>query len=274
MGGPTYYTCTDQRFKSSEVEEEIIGRLKELGLPIVPQVKLGNNWVFDGAVNGTTMLVEIHGDYWHTRPEVKERDQRKQVWADQNGYLIVTLWENEYQQDPDGALLTVMGHYEAVKDFVAPEDDDTKHGKHGMGQLRRSDYGEWHEAFLAALSQTGIILDACEFADVSRETVRRHRHENPAFDEAFQDARRDAGDRLRRRYHQRAEQQSDRAMEFLLKTLDPDEYRETSRLEVTGEKGGPVKVQLSDTERATRAAAIFDRARTRRAGPATDEVSE
>ncbi len=28
------------------------------------------------------------------------------------------------------------------------------------------------------------------------------------------------------RYHTRAEQQSDRAMEFLLKTLDPDEYGE------------------------------------------------
>ncbi len=110
MGGPTYYTATDQRCESSAVEQEIIRKLQDLGIPVVPQVKLGNNWVFDGAVNGTTIIIEIHGDYWHTRPEVKERDQRKQEWADQNGYLILTIWEAEYHKDPDGALLTIMDH--------------------------------------------------------------------------------------------------------------------------------------------------------------------
>jgi very-short-patch-repair endonuclease len=224
MGGPVYYTATDQRCESSAVEQEIIRKLQDLGIPLVPQVKLGNNWVFDGAINGTTIIVEIHGDYWHERPEVKERDGRKQEWADLNGYLILTIWEREYAADKEGSLLTILEHYEAAKDFIAPDDDDTKHGKHGMDHLRRSDYGEWHEAFLAALAETGIILDACEFANVNRETVRRHRRENTEFNEAFKDARRDAADRLRRRYHTRAEQQSDRAMEFLLKSLDPDEY--------------------------------------------------
>jgi very-short-patch-repair endonuclease len=223
MSAPTYYTCTDQRCEQSQVEQEIVKKLQDLGLPLVPQVKLGNNWVFDGAVNGTQLIIEIHGDYWHTRPEVQERDERKQQWADQNGYLILTIWENEYASDPDAALLTVLEHYESVKIFVPPA-DDPKHGKHGMGELRRSDYGSWREAFLAALAETGIILDACEFAGVNRETVRTHRRQDPAFNEAFRDARRDAADRLRRRYHARAKQQSDRAMEFLLKTLDPDEY--------------------------------------------------
>jgi very-short-patch-repair endonuclease len=223
MGGPVYYSSSDKRCETSAVEEEIVKKLQDLGIPLVPQVKLGNNWVFDGAINGTKILVEVHGDYWHERTEVKERDQRKQEWADQNGYLILTIWEAEYHKDPDGSLMTILEHYEAAKDFVHPA-DDTKHGKHGMGELRRSDYGEWHQAFLAALAETGIILDACEFAGVSRETVRRHRRENTEFNEAFKDARRDAADRLRRRYHTRAEQQSDRAMEFLLKSLDPDEY--------------------------------------------------
>jgi very-short-patch-repair endonuclease len=224
--GPTYYTATDRRCEDSEVEKEIVSKLQGLGIPLVPQVKLGNNWVFDGAVNGTKILVEIHGDYWHNRPEVRERDGRKQEWADQNGYLILTIWENEYQQDPDGALLTILEHYEAVKTFVPAPDaaSHAKHGKHGTDRVRRSDYGDWRDAFLEALSETGIILDACDAVGKSRETVRRHRIEDLDFNEKFKDARRDAADRLRRRYHTRAEQQSDRAMEFLLKNLDPEEY--------------------------------------------------
>lgn len=117
-----------------------------------------------------------------------------------------------------------MERYNAAEQIQSSDDESENHVKHGIGHLRRSDYGEWYEAFLAALAQTGIILDACEFANVSRETVRRHRRENPEFNQAFKDARRDAADRLRRRYQKRAVEQSDRAMEFLLKTLDPDEY--------------------------------------------------
>jgi len=221
MNSPTYFTSTDKRCETSAIEEAIIKQLQDLGIPLVPQVKLGNNWVFDGAIDGTMVLVEVHGEYWHTLPEVQARDARKQQWADQNGYTILTIWEADYQNDPDAALTIVADHYAAIKTFT---DAGDKGGKGGMDHLRRSDYGTWHAAFLAALGQTGIILDACDFAGVHRETVRKHRRDDPAFNEAFKDARRDAADRLRRRYHQRAEQQSDRAMEFLLKTLDPDEY--------------------------------------------------
>lgn len=228
--GPTYYTCTDRRCEQSQVELEIVSRLQDLGIPLVPQVKL-NNWVFDGAINGTKILVEIHGDYWHTRPEVQERDARKQQWADQEGYLILTIWESEYQRVDlqRQVLLTVLAQYEAAKSFVAPV-DDAKHGKHGTDRPRRSDYGDWRDAFLEELSQKGIILDACEVAGVNRETVRRHRREDPAFNDAFLDARRDAADRLRRRYHDRAEKQSDQAMLTLLKNLDPDEYGDKAQL--------------------------------------------
>jgi very-short-patch-repair endonuclease len=226
MSAPTYYTCTDQRCEQSQVEIEIVSKLQAMGVPLVPQVKI-NNWVFDGAIDGTKILVEIHGDYWHTRPEVKERDGRKSVWAMLNGYWILVIWEKEYQTVAlrDLVLSNVLEHYKAVKDL--PTDlgrSNDKHAKHGTDRVRRSDYGDWRDAFLEKLSETGIILDACDAVGKSRETVRRHRIEDSSFNEAFKNARRDAADRLRRRYHNRAEQQSDRAMEFLLKNMDPEEY--------------------------------------------------
>jgi very-short-patch-repair endonuclease len=263
----TYYTCTDQRCEQSQVEQEIVSRLQALGLPLVPQVKLGNNWVFDGAVNGTRIIVEIHGDYWHTRPEVQERDARKQEWADANGYLILTIWETEYREDPDGSLLTIMEHYEAAKAFAMPAEGD----KSNTPSVPSSVYGDWRDRFLAVLAETGIVREACIAAGVSRKTAYQYRADDLAFADEWRFALQDAADVALVEYRKRALQQSDRAMEFFLKSRDPESYRETSRLEVTGENGGPIDIQLTDGERAHRVAALFAAARARRAGSAPDE---
>lgn len=98
-----------------------------------------------------------------------------------------------------------------------------KHANHAGDAARRSHYGDWRDAFLTGLSVTGILLDGCEAGGVSYETVRRHRREDAAFDQAVKDARKEAADRLKRTYARRAEQQSDRAMEYMLRLLDPEE---------------------------------------------------
>jgi very-short-patch-repair endonuclease len=273
MSDPIYHTSSDQRCKSSEIEKQIIGKLQGLGIPVVEQVKF-NTWVFDGAINGTKILVEIHGDYWHERPEVKERDQRKQEWADQNDYLILTIWEADYRKDADAALLTILEHYEAAKDYVNPAEGDT-HDKHDtLPAIPDKVYGNWRDRFLAVLSERGIVREACIAAGISRNTAYQAGRDDPEFAGLWKLALQDAADLGLAVYRQRGMLISDRALEFFVKSRDPESYRETSRLEVTGENGGPVKVQLSDAERATRAAAIFDRARTRRAGSAADEGVE
>lgn len=218
-----YYTATDQRAAQSEAEERFLARVASAGIPIVPQVKLGQNWVFDGAITGTKILVEYHGDYWHNRPEVVERDARKQAWADAEGYLIITVWERDEQADPDGELARVVSAYEQLQAFAAAEAAAPNHANHAGVKVRRSHYGDWRDAFLDGLSERGILLDGCEAGDVSYETVRRHRRDDPDFDQAVKDARKAAADRLRRTYFRRAEQQSDRAMEYMLRLLDPDE---------------------------------------------------
>lgn len=269
-----YYTCTDQRCEQSQVEQEIIGKLQDLGIPVVPQVKLGQNWVFDGAVNGTRLIIEIHGDYWHTRPEVQERDGRKQQWADQNNYLILVIWEADYRKDPETELLKAMEVYERAKAATELADavmDTLKGDKGDTRSARRSDYGTWRDAFLTKLAETGIVLDACEAADISRKTAYQHRDEDPDFKQDWKLALQDAADRALREYRKRALQQSDRAMEFFIRTRDPEGSAEHSTLEVTGKDGGPIEVQLTDAERVAGVTALLDRARARRAGSAPDE---
>jgi very-short-patch-repair endonuclease len=270
--GPTYYTCTDQRCEQSAVELEIVSRLQALGVPVVPQVKLGQNWVFDGAVNGTRLLIEVHGDYWHTRPEVQERDARKQAWADREGYQIVTIWEAAYQQDPAAALQPAQDAYAQWQAAAALTDALLGTGgdkSNTPAAIAGSVYGDWRDRFLEVLGETGIVREACIAAGVSRKTAYAHRQADEDFAEVWQLALQDAADAALVIYRRRAIQQSDRAMEFFIKSRDPEPYRE--KVELTGKDGGPIDVTvLTEAERARRVAELLDRGRARRAGLAPD----
>jgi very-short-patch-repair endonuclease len=233
---PTYYSCTDQRFNHSAAEDAFIARLQAAGVPVVPGVKLANNWIFDGAVNGTKILVEYHGEYWHNRPEVRERDERKRVWADVEGYEIITVWEADDQQNPDGQVARIVTAHRAAQD-AAEAAAQAKGDKGDTPRRRRTDYGDWRHEFLAALAESGIVLDACEAAGVSRKTAYQHRDEDTNFSLDWKFALQDAADRMLRKYRTRAEQQSDRAMEFFLRTRDPETYAEKAKVEVTGGDG-------------------------------------
>lgn len=234
MSRPTYYTCTDQRCEQSQIELEIISRVLALGVPVVPQVKLGQNWVFDGAVNGTKLLLEIHGDYWHTRPEVQERDGRKQQWAEQNGYTILVIWKADYQRDPDTQLLTAIEVYEHAKAAAAQTEATlftTLGDKGNTPALLCTAYGDWRDRFLTELAECGIVREACIAAGVSRKTAYQHRADDATFAEAWKLALQDAADLALVTYRTRAFQQSDRAMEFFLKSRDPDAFGDRAQLQ-------------------------------------------
>ena len=57
---------------------------------------------------------------------------------------------------------------------------------------------------------------------------------------------------------------------FLLKAHAPEKYREKTSMELTGANGGPV--QISDTERAAKIAAILASAKARKEGDVSDLV--
>ena len=53
------------------------------------------------------LLIEIHGDYWHgpERPKVQKRDVEKAVWAKDNGYHLVIIWEHEIKEQGAWSLV-------------------------------------------------------------------------------------------------------------------------------------------------------------------------
>lgn len=221
-----YYTCTDQRAAQSEAEERFLARVAAAGVPIVPQVKLGQNWVFDAAVNGTRLLIEYHGDYWHNRPEVVERDARKQQWADDEGYLIVTVWERDEQADPDGELARVVDAYAQVQAFAAVEGNTSNTPEPETPPPPRSAYGDWRDRFLEQLAEAGIVREACLAAGVARKTAYVARKADEGFADDWKLALADAADTALATYKRRGFQQSDRAMEFFIKSRDPETFGE------------------------------------------------
>lgn len=216
---PEWFSSSEKKPKKSKFEAEVKRRLKdELGLPLIENIRI-RDWIFDGALNWTSLLIEIDGAYWHgpKRPDNQARDAAKERWAKETGYTILRIAEQDYKANPAAELLKIVAAYVAAPRDGPPhirEKSDTRRG-------RRSDYGSWHDRFLAAFRESGIILDGCEAAGVTRQTVRQHFWGDIAFRKAYMDAKRDAADERRRIRARRAREQSDRLLEAEIVELDP-----------------------------------------------------
>jgi len=58
-------------------------------------------------INGQKKIIELYGDYWHNRPEVKERDKRRLIAYNRYGYETLIIWEHELKQ-PEKVIAKVM----------------------------------------------------------------------------------------------------------------------------------------------------------------------
>lgn len=107
-------------------------------------------------------------------------------------------------------------------------------------------------AFCSALSETCNVGKACKAVDISRQTAYRWREEFPAFAEAWDKAMRIGVTALEDEAHRRAfegidkpivhqgvvmntmKEYSDTLAIFLLKSHNPEKYRENSKVELKG----------------------------------------
>ncbi len=65
-----------------------------LGLPYQSEVPL-SRYSVDFFLPDYNLAIEVNGEYWHTRPEQMERDQRKQEALEQAGIALLVLWDTE-----------------------------------------------------------------------------------------------------------------------------------------------------------------------------------
>ena len=143
-------------------------------------------------------------------------------------------------------------------------------------------------AFCAALAETCNVGRACRAVGISRQTAYNWREADPDFALAWERAMKAGLLALEDEAHRRAfegtdepvfykgdecgsvRKYSDTLAIFLLKAHAPEKYRENTRMALTGANGGPV--QISDTERAAKIAAILAAAKARKDGDVSDLV--
>ena len=89
----------------------------------------------------------------------------------------------------------------------------------------------WARDFLTVFAMTGNNTAACEMAGISYSTYRTAIKRDEHLAELCEVCRAVSIDKLEARARERAEKDSDRLMELLLKALRPEKYRE--RYEVT-----------------------------------------
>jgi len=102
-------------YNRSKAEDEIIGILKNIGIRVVPNFRIGSK-IFDIYVPKFNLLIEYNGDYWHCNPikydenylHKKKNKTAKEMWeydtnkldlAIKNGYTFEVIWENDYKKN-------------------------------------------------------------------------------------------------------------------------------------------------------------------------------
>lgn len=97
----------------SKLEQRLAAALTEAGLPYIQQfLPIGFNRPADFLILGAGLIVEVDGDYWHSRPGAQENDDAKDSWFLSHGYAVVRLPECE---------LNRLGADVVVRDVIAPE---------------------------------------------------------------------------------------------------------------------------------------------------------
>lgn len=110
---------------------------------------------------------------------------------------------------------------------------------------------EQRAQFLERFSECGSVLQACNDTGVPRRTHYHWLSEDPQYKEAFERAKKEAVDALEARVFQRANVESDRLAEFLLKGLRPEVYGDRFKQEITGKDGGPIDIRAQKLESLT-----------------------
>jgi very-short-patch-repair endonuclease len=76
----------------SSIEITVAEELTRRNLLFDGQVRVGL-FVPDFIVGNT--IIEVDGDYWHNRPDIAERDLRKNAFYEESGFDVIRIWEHE-----------------------------------------------------------------------------------------------------------------------------------------------------------------------------------
>lgn len=87
-----FATTAAQGGRRSSIEITTEAWLVERGEIFDAQRQVGP-WLVDFYIPARNLVIEVDGDYWHTKPKIAAKDRQKNGWMRANGYEIVRIWE-------------------------------------------------------------------------------------------------------------------------------------------------------------------------------------
>lgn len=100
----------------TSIEIAVEGMLVELGVPYKAQEPIGK-YLCDFVVetDGKPLIIEADGIYWHSLPEVKRRDKRKNKWFKERGYQVLRLPGDKIRKQPEWCREQITIHLESCR---------------------------------------------------------------------------------------------------------------------------------------------------------------
>ncbi len=161
------------------------------------------------------------------------------------------------------------GDLEPTPPAPRPVDPRTVYRRSTKPRKDRIDGTEWHSTFVAAMAKSMNITVACRAAGISRSCAYQHRECYPEFAEAWDDALETAIDSLDMQAYViamgskgdpekgiEAREPSERMLMFMLSRRRRAIYGDSSRVELTGAGGGPIRHAEQEFTEADRLASI------------------
>lgn len=89
------FPCYRKYTGETSIEKKVRLLIEALGFQVEREFCAGSRQkdVFDLHVKGLNLLIDCNGDYWHSKPSIKRRDEAKNKRAEKNGYKVVRLPE-------------------------------------------------------------------------------------------------------------------------------------------------------------------------------------
>jgi very-short-patch-repair endonuclease len=93
--------------KLTAPEGKAMGALNDLGLPYLFRKEI-DGYVVDLLVPSLNLIVEVDGDYWHSRPEDTGRDSGRDSHMLALGYQTVRITETDLNANALGAVTAAL----------------------------------------------------------------------------------------------------------------------------------------------------------------------
>jgi very-short-patch-repair endonuclease len=102
-------------FKNTGIELKVETELHRRNIKYQKQVPLCNIAIVDFYLPEYRIIIQCDGDYWHTRPGAKERDNKQDNVLVFNGFNVYRFWEHEINESVEKCINNVFSIYEAFR---------------------------------------------------------------------------------------------------------------------------------------------------------------